>query len=97
MTLDLQKVELTPFDMLVGYIEQYVPDGFRDDDGVWHGGPHQRDAFAALNTIRTTCAELGEALAATQTHTHFSEMSDGEVRIRQVATALAKFDELGKL
>jgi hypothetical protein len=27
---------------------EFLPDGFRDDDGVWHDGPHQAEFDEAL-------------------------------------------------
>ena len=41
-------------------IEQFVPDGFRDEDGVWHEGPHRRDAFAAVDELEAEIERLRE-------------------------------------
>jgi hypothetical protein len=32
-------------------LEQWAPDGFRDDDGVWHDGPHRINTLAALGRL----------------------------------------------
>lgn len=29
----------------------YLPDGFRDEDGVWHDGPVRQDALAAVDAL----------------------------------------------
>ena len=29
----------------------FVPQGFRDEDGVWHHGPHYAEAMAALDVL----------------------------------------------
>lgn len=34
-----------------------VPDGFRDDDGVWHDGPHRLAFLADLDAIAALLAE----------------------------------------
>lgn len=44
-------------------IEEHVPDGFRDEDGVWHDGPHQRDALAQLDAIEARIANVENVLA----------------------------------
>jgi len=35
-------------------LNERVPDGFRDDDGVWHDGPLLIDALADLDSLRST-------------------------------------------
>jgi hypothetical protein len=35
---------------------RWIPDGFRDDDGVWHDGPHRLAALAALDTLAERAA-----------------------------------------
>jgi hypothetical protein len=42
---------VTRADDLQAAIEQFVPDGFRDEDGVWHDGPHRTAALAELDDL----------------------------------------------
>ncbi len=44
-------------------LTRWVPDGFRDEDGVWHDGPHRAAALEALAVLRGRLADE-EAVAA---------------------------------
>lgn len=44
-------------------IEEFVIDGFRDDDGVWHDGPHRRAALAELDGLEAKLAEAERVIS----------------------------------
>jgi hypothetical protein len=53
--------------ILRGYIERYVPDGFRDEEGVEHEGPHRAAALSALDALVAENQRLRQALERNET------------------------------
>ena len=51
-----------PLTVLREALEEHVPDGSRDDDGVWWDGPHLIDALAALAQVEHLVMEAELAL-----------------------------------
>ncbi len=52
-------------DTIRHYLVQYLPDGFRDEAGVWHEGPHRTQSLAALDALLAENADAkhGQELA----------------------------------
>jgi hypothetical protein len=49
-----QKIALLPLLRKKG---QFIPSGFRDEDGVWHEGPHSAEYATALSRIELALRE----------------------------------------
>ena len=37
---------------------EFLPDGFRDEDGVWHDGPHREEFDAMVNELSSIVTGL---------------------------------------
>lgn len=55
---------------LSAVIRKYVPDGFRDDDGIWHQGPHR---LTALTNLAAVAAALTQAPSPDGAHPEVDE------------------------
>ncbi len=49
-------------DTIRHYLVQYLPDGFRDEDGVWHEGPHRAQSLAALDALLAENQRLSDEM-----------------------------------
>lgn len=47
-------------------LEEFLPDGYRDDDGVWHDGPIQAESLAALARVEARLVGLETLADATE-------------------------------
>ena len=54
---DLSPERVAELERLREMVMLRVPDGFRDDDGVWHDGPHRITALADLDALAALLAE----------------------------------------
>jgi hypothetical protein len=85
---------------LADAIRRYVPSGFRDDDGVWHHGPHQNDALFALDSLVAALeqAEQERDDRFTQADLDFfsANADDYAARAWKAEEKLAKANELAR-
>ena len=55
---------------------QFIPNGFSDENGVWHDGPHLIEFDAALTRLARICEEQREALDAARAYLEHVEDQD---------------------
>lgn len=78
----------------------FVPSGFRDEDGVWHDGPHQIEFIAALDAVEALVESMRE-ITNTQQATSSGDVPDDQLEWQPISghaardiarAALARFD-----
>jgi hypothetical protein len=65
--------------VLLAKVTQFVPSGFRDEDGVWWDGPHRLEAQRAIDDLRAVLAARDQQLADAQGDAnHWYETAEAE-------------------
>ena len=71
-------------------IDLFVPEGFRDEDGVWHDGPHKSEATVALAAL----VERNQRLEAQILSVELRNQELLEINARLAALDAEEHDEI---
>jgi hypothetical protein len=72
-------------------LTRYVPDGFRDEAGVWHDGPHRVAALAALDRLEARANDESDLEHQSERRAYWRERAEAvEERARVQGEALRR-------